>query len=83
MCEILTDKTLYCYCVTFQASKVKGHGAKSKIICMFLSMNNSNYMSNRNRFKDIGTFLSKKSLMRSHVTRNTLDDPKNSEMFCT
>ena len=42
---------------------------------MFLSMNNSNYMSNRNRFKDIGTFLLKKSLMRSHVTRNALDDP--------
>ena len=44
---------------------------------MFLSMNNSNYMSNRNRFKDIGTFLSKKLLMRSRVTRNALDDPKN------
>ena len=44
---------------------------------MFLSMNNSNYMSNRNRFKDIGTFLSKKSLMCSHVTRNALDDPKS------
>ena len=43
---------------------------------MFLSMNNSNYMSNSNRFKDIGTFLSKKSLMRSHMTRNALDDPK-------
>ena len=39
-------------------------------------MNNSNYMSNRNRFKDIGTFLSKKSLMSSHVTRNALDDPR-------
>ena len=45
---------------------------------MFLSMNNNNYMSNSNRFKDIGTFLSKKSLMRSHVTRNSLDDPKSS-----
>ena len=30
---------------------------------MFLSMNNSNYniMSNRNHFKDTGTFLSKKN----------------------
>ena len=27
---------------------------------MFLFMNNSNYMSNRNHFKDIGTFLFKK-----------------------
>ena len=27
---------------------------------MFLSMNNCNYMSKKNRFKDIGTFLSKK-----------------------
>ena len=43
---------------------------------MFLSMNNSNYMSNSNRFKDIGTFLSKKLLMRRHVTRNALDDPR-------
>ena len=41
-------------------------------------MNYSNYMSNRNRFKDIGTFLSKKSLMSSHMTRNALDDPKGS-----
>ena len=49
---------------------------------MFLSMNNSDYMSNRNRFKDIGTFLLKKSLMRSHVTRNALDDPKNIAIFC-
>ena len=40
---------------------------------MFLSMNNSNYMSNSNRFKDIGTFLSKN---HSHVTRNALDDPR-------
>ena len=47
---------------------------------MFLSMNNSNYMSNRNRFKDIGTFLLKKSLMHSHVTRNALDDPKSSAL---
>ena len=39
-------------------------------------MDNSNYMSNRNRFKDIGTFLSKKSLMSSHMTRNAPDDPK-------
>ena len=45
-------------------------------------MNNSNYMSNRNRFKDIGTFLLKKSLMRRHVTRNALDDPKSSAVFC-
>ena len=50
---------------------------------MFLSMNNSNYMSNRNRFKDIGTFLSKKLLIPSHATRNALVDPKNNEMFCT
>ena len=46
-------------------------------------MNNSNYMSNRNRFKDIGTFRLKKSLMRRHVTRNALDDPKISAIFCT
>ena len=32
---------------------------------MFLSMNNSNYMSNRNHFKDTGTFLSKKQFMPS------------------
>ena len=75
-------KTLYSYCDLSRSSKVKGHGAKWKVICMFLSMNNSNYMSNRNRFKDIGTFLSKKSLKRSHVTRNALDDPKSSAMFC-
>ena len=74
-------KTLYCYCDLLRSSKVKGHGAKRKIIYMFLSMNNSNYMSNRNRFKDIGTFLSKKSLMSSHVTRNALDDPKSSAVF--
>ena len=48
---------------------------------MYLSMNNSNYMSNRNHFKDIGTFLSKK-FMPSHVTRNELDDPKSSKLFC-
>ena len=48
---------------------------------MFLSMNNSNYMSNRNHFKDIGTFLSKKLLMASHMTRNALDDPKISKKF--
>ena len=53
-------KTLYCYYDLSRSSKVKGHGAKWMIICMFLSMNNSNYMSNRNHFKDIGTFLSKK-----------------------
>ena len=34
-------------------------------------------MSNSNRVKDIGTFLSKKLLMCSHVTRNALDDPKS------
>ena len=50
-------KTLYCFCDLSRSSKVKGHGAKWKIIYMFLSMNNSNYMSNRNRFKDIDTFL--------------------------
>ena len=49
---------------------------------MFLCMINSNYMSNRNRFKDIGTFLSKKLLMPSHTVINALDDLKNSEMFC-
>ena len=43
---------------------------------MFLSMNNSNYKSNRNPFKDIGSFLSKKLLVPSNVTRNALDDPK-------
>ena len=57
-------------------------GQGLKIICMFLSMNNSNYMSNSNRFKDIGTFLSKKLLIPSHVTRNALDNLKNSDMFC-
>ena len=36
----------------------------------------SNCMSNRNHFKDIGTFLSKKLLMSNHVIRNALDDPK-------
>ena len=46
-------------------------------------MNNSNYMSNRNHFKDIGSFISKKLLIPSHVTRNELDDPQNSKMFCT
>ena len=45
-------------------------------------MNYSNYMFNSNRFKDIGTFLSKQMLIPSHVTRNTLDDLKNSEIFC-
>ena len=49
---------------------------------MFLSMNNSNNMSNSNSFKDIGTFLLKKLLMHCHVTRNALDDPKSSAMFC-
>ena len=43
---------------------------------MFLSMNNSNHMSNPNCFKDISTFLSKKSLMCCHMTKNALDDPK-------
>ena len=46
-------------------------------------MNTSDYMSNSNRYKDIGTCLSQIPLMRSHVTRNALDDPKKSEMFCT
>ena len=41
---------------------------------MSLSMDNSNYMYNRNHSKDIGTFLSKKLLMPSHVIRNALDD---------
>ena len=39
-------------------------------------------MSNSNPFKDTGTFLSKKMLMLSHVTRNALDDPKSSAVFC-
>ena len=38
-------------------------------------------MSNTNRFKGIGTFLSKK-LMPSHVTRNAPADPKHGEIFC-
>ena len=42
---------------------------------MFISINKSNYMSNMNHFKDIGTFPSKK-LMPSHVIRNALDDLK-------
>ena len=46
-------------------------------------MNNSSYMSNSNCFNDIGTFLSKQLLIPSHMTRNALDDLKNSEMFCT
>ena len=37
-------------------------------------------MSNSKLFKDIGDFLVKKSLLRSHVTRNALDDPKSSAM---
>ena len=37
-------------------------------------------MSNRNHFKDIDSFLLK-NVMQGHVTRNALDDPKNSEMF--
>ena len=41
---------------------------------------NCNYMSIRNYFKDIATFLSKK-FMPSHVNRNVLDDPKSSEIF--
>ena len=45
---------------------------------MSLSMNNSNYMSNRKHFKDIGTFLSKKLLVPSHTIRNALNDLKNS-----
>ena len=46
-------------------------------------MNNSNYMSDMNRFQDIGTFQPKKLLMRSHVTRNAFDDPRSSTVFCT
>ena len=30
-----------------------------------------------NRFQDIGTFVPKKLLMHSHVTRNALNDPKS------
>ena len=37
---------------------------------MFIYMNNSNYMSNRDHFKDIGTFLSK------NVNAQSLDDLK-------
>ena len=43
---------------------------------MLLSMNNSSYMSNSNCFKDIGTFLSKKLLIPSLMTRIALDDLK-------
>ena len=35
--KILTDKTLYS-----RSPQFKGHGEKLKIICMFLSMDNSN-----------------------------------------
>ena len=38
---------------------------------MFPSMNNSNYVSNSNCFKDIGTFLSKKSLMKPEMQLTT------------
>ena len=48
---------------------------------MFLSMNNCKYMSNRNHFKDIGTFLSKTQFIPCQNTKNALDDPNNSEMF--
>ena len=50
---------------------------------VLLCMNNRNYMSNRNRFKDIGTFYQKKSFMPRHVTRNASDDSKNSEKLYT
>ena len=51
---------------------------------MFLSMNNSNYMSNTATVSNIlALFYKKKCLMRSHVTRNALDDPKSSAVFCT
>ena len=83
MCEILTDKKYYIVTVTFQGHPMSKVMVPNERLCMFLSMNNSNYMSNRNHFKDIGTFLSKELLIPSHVTRNALDDPKNSEMFCT
>ena len=43
-------------------------------------MNYINYMSNSNRFKE--TVSIKKLLIHSDVTRNTLDDLKNSEIFC-
>ena len=39
-------------------------------------------MSNSKLFKDIFTFLKKKVNAHSHVTRNALDDPKSSAMFC-
>ena len=34
------------------------------------------YISNRNCIKAIGTFLSKKSLVCSHLAKNALGDPK-------
>ena len=43
---------------------------------MFLSMSIGNYMSNSKCFKDIGTVLSKKWFIHSHVTRNALQTPK-------
>ena len=39
-----------------------------------LSLKMAEIWPNSNRFEDIGTFLSKKLLMRSHLTRNALDD---------
>ena len=48
-----------CYCDLSGSSKVKGHGAKQKIICIFLSMKNSNYYICQTATVDIGTFLSK------------------------
>ena len=75
-------KKYYIVNMTLQGNPRSKVMVPNERLCMFLSMNNSNYMSNWNRFKDIGTFLSKKSLMGSNVTRNALDDPKNSAVFC-
>ena len=46
-------------------------------------MNNSNYMFNKNLFKDIGFFSVKKQFMPSHMIKHALDDPKSSEMYYT
>ena len=44
-------------------------------------MNNCNNMSNRNRFKYLALFYQKR-FMPFHLTKNALDDPQNTEMFC-
>ena len=69
MCEKLTDKNIILLLWPFKV--IHGHGAKGKIIHMFLSINNSNPMSNSKLFKDIGTFLSKKVNMQSRDQKCT------------